>query len=105
MIRVERIVAKVNKLINRNSLANASPLRDGQRETRSRADALFALQPQFAAVRADQTLRDGEAQAMPAARSGLVGAIEAFAHARQLISRNADAFINHLNQHQPIGCG
>ncbi len=76
-----------------------------QRKTRRGADAFFAFQPQFAAVRVDQTLRDGEAEAVPAARAGLVGAIEALAHARQLVGGNADAFIDHLNQHQPIGRG
>ncbi len=63
--------------------------------------ALRALHRDGAAVRLDDVLHNGQAQAAApfVARPALAHALEAFEQARQMLCRDADAVVAHLHQH------
>ena len=84
----------------------AVDLGDGSRQTKvdGGALALLALYPQGAAVGFDQGPGDGQTQSAAScgARAGLVGSVKPLADAGQILSRDADALILHLDHDRLI---
>ena len=80
--------------------------RAGQRngEEKSRADAAFGLQFQFAAEQFHLPLRDGQSQTGAALMPRAAALMKRLENVHAAPPRDAEAGVNHLKQPAPSGC-